>query len=112
MELWIRSQDRENLIKIENIIIDKENYVLGNLVSDDNKGICDYWRLGIYKSKERALEVLDEIQNILKPKYILDSSTIRPDGDSWLENGIIMQKYNANARIEEIPIYVYEMPKE
>lgn len=70
MDLWIRSQDKETLIKCENVSIDNENYVLGNLVSDDNKSICDYWRLGHYKTKERALEVLDEIQ-----KYILLPNT-------------------------------------
>ena len=112
MDLWIRSQDKETLIKIENISIDSENYIIGNLISDDNKSICDYWRLGYYKTKERALEVLDEIQNILKPKYILDSSSIKPNGDSWEENGITFQKYNANARIEELSTDVYEMPKE
>ena len=47
-----------------------------------------------------------------QPKYILDTSSIKPDGDFYEENGIIMQKYNANARIEEITNYVYEMPKE
>ena len=112
MELWIRSQDKEVLLKIENISTDNENWVLGNLISDDNKCICDYWKLGHYATKERALEVLDEIQNILKPKYILDSSSIKPNGDYWVENGIVMQNYSANARIEELSTYVYEMPKD
>ena len=70
------------------------------------------WFLGKYDNEKRALEVLDEIQNILKPKYILDSSSIKPNGDSWVENGIVMQNYNANARIEELSTYVYEMPEE
>ncbi len=65
MKLWIRSQDRETLIRIKNVSIDNENFVLGNLVSDDNKSVCDYWILGKYKSKRRALEVLDEIHQRL-----------------------------------------------
>ena len=109
MELWIRSQNKELLVLAKGFEFQK--------LYDGKFQIFAVWQnnyqmVGIYKSKERALEVLDEIQNILKPKYILNSSSIRPDGDSWVENGIIMQKYNANARIEEIPIYVYEMPKE
>ena len=92
MEIWIRSQDRENLIKIENITIDNENYVLGNLVSDDNKGICDYWRLGKYKTKERALEVLDDIHNVLKGNVENHINKF----DLYRENNVI----------------VYEMPKE
>ena len=106
MNLWVRSQDKECLTNISNIQYVYKNHMHGLGTYYDNLKI-----LGTYKTKERAIEVLDEIQNILKPKYILDSSSIRPDGDSWVENGIIMQKYNANARIEEIPIYVYEMPE-
>ena len=93
MELWIRSQDKETLIKIENISIDSENYIIGNLISDDNKSICDYWRLGHYKTKERALEVLDEIQRLITDlqymSYAVDSSSF--------------YSYRPN---------VYEMPKE
>ena len=105
MNLWVCSQNKENLIPIKNPICVYDNKII-------YKESASYIiTIGEYKTKERALEVLDEIQNILNPKYILDSSSIRPDGDSWVENGIIMQKYNANARIEEIPIYVYEMPE-
>lgn len=96
MDLWIRSQDRECLIKIENISIDNENWVLGNLVSDDNKAICDYWKLGHYKTKERALEVLDEIQMHIK-KQDTDELLVNSDGI------ITGQKHYGR---------VYEMPEE
>ena len=105
MELWVRSQNKKRLMKVEMVEFDKQKDGGAIIYSHE-------YMLGEYSTKERALEVLDEIQNKLKPKYILNSSSIRPDGDRWVENGIIMQKYNANARIEEIPIYVYEMPKE
>ncbi len=112
MELWVRSQDKHNLIKVTNLSIsrdydykDNEHYYT---IREYEYGTV----LGYYKSKERALEILDEIQNILKPKYILDSSSIKPDGDSWVENGMILQNYNANAKIEELSTYVYEMPEE
>lgn len=108
MELWIRSQDKRILQKIDNIYLDA-NY--------ENKRICNYvddykTELGTYKTKERALEVLDEIQNILKPKYILNTSSIKPDGDFYEENGVIFQKYNANAEIEELSTFVYQMPED
>ena len=108
MELWIRSQDKETLIKIENISIDSENYIIGNLISDDNKSICDYWRLGHYKTKERALEVLDEIQKLLQPQMVL-SKVGKPiaetcDGTLYLDP----DEYE----IKELSTYVYEMPKE
>ena len=105
MELWVRSQDKETLIKIENISRDSENYIIGNLISDDNKSICDYWRLGHYKTKERALEVLDEIQNILSIKNSFN-----------LSEEIINKcfKNNTEEEIQKIvkTLAVYEMPEE
>lgn len=58
MDLWIRSQDRRILQKVDNIFLNA-NY--------ENKRICSFVddyevELATYKSKERALEVLDEIQ--------------------------------------------------
>lgn len=55
MELWIRSQNKESLVKVGS-----------NLTIDDTNSIfCDYdsFFIGTYKSKGRALEVLDEINN-------------------------------------------------
>ena len=66
MDLWIRSQDKEILIKCEKIMIEKDRdiFVILNYIDTKN-----WFRLGYYKSKERALEVLDEIQTILRGKY-------------------------------------------
>lgn len=97
----MRSQDKENLILIKNPICVYDNKIIYKESASYIITIAEY------KTKERALEVLDEIQNILKPKYILDS-----DSDSWVENGIIMQKYNANVEIKELSTFVYEMPAE
>ena len=105
MELWVRSQDKEELVKAERLSVYNKRIYINEY---DENGYC----IGIYATRERALEVLDEIQNILKPKYILDSSSIKLDGDSWTENGEILQKYTANARVEELSTYVYEMPQE
>lgn len=116
MELWIRTQSRENTVKIINgygLKYNDKKTIIANYQPDFSDRYDGYYELlGTYATKERALEVLDEIQNILKPKYILDSSSIKPNGDNWVENGIVMQNYSANARIEELSTYVYEMPKE
>ena len=88
MELWIRSQSKQSLIKVENISLEikKDNVIF--ITSDE-------WRLGTYISKKRALEVLDEIQNILKPQeYEIEKG-----------NGYYTKSTN-------ISTYVYEMPKE
>ncbi len=106
MELWIRSQDGKTLMKVDRLDIDYSS----GLYSIKSNGFSTL--LANYKSEERAIEVLNEIQNILKPKYILDTSSIKPDEDFYEENGVIFQKYNANARIEELSTFVYQIPKE
>ena len=115
MELWIRSQDKINLVKIRQISLNYSNLkqIIANYTPEsyENSGVY-YELLGTYETKERAIEVLDEIQNILKPKYILNTSSIKPDGDFYEENGVIFQKYNANAKIEELSTFVYQMPAE
>ena len=79
MELWIRSQDERILQKVDNVYLNA-NYDNRRICSNDSR---DYESdLGEYKTKERALEVLDEIQ-----KYIL-----LPNTDN--------------------SAYVYEMPEE
>ena len=104
MELWIRSQDKTKLVKVDNIAYmdssedyEKEVHSLWN----DCKGI-----LGTYKSKERALEVLDEIQNILSENCLLKSyDNVTPE---FSENIIINP---CEVHIEQLNNYVYNMPE-
>ena len=101
MDLWIRSQNKEDLIKAGHIYIQDEFIRVA-----DKENII----IGVYKSKERALEVLDEIQNILKP--IIINKQIKSDG--MLADGLsdgVLHTYDVN-EIQVLPTYVYEMPKE
>ena len=70
MELWIRSQDKDSLIKVEKIELNYD-YLCCNDIQlihiETDKG-----RIGSYSTKERALEVLDEIQSIIIGKYMCD----------------------------------------
>ena len=64
MDLWIRSQDKELLIpnpklSLENI--ENEYWIID---------LCDDTVLGTYKTKERALEVLNDINDIKFYKYM------------------------------------------
>ena len=68
MELWIRSQNKEVLAKV------KELYVVNGVKCDNLEDGYDIenadFRFGRYKTKERTLEVLDEIQTkIAKLSY-------------------------------------------
>ena len=73
MKLWIRSQDKKLLMKSTELRYSqkKENH---SILAYDTKG--DYRLLGIYKSKERALEILDEIQDLLQNAYVGGSNRI------------------------------------
>lgn len=67
MELWIRSQDKKEIIKANEISIDSE------IIDCKETGKCfvcvnDYG-FGTYKSEKRALEVLDEIQQLTTEYY-------------------------------------------
>lgn len=71
MELLIRSQNKEILIKIDNLQID--NDIFDNeddfIIYGGKKYEKIAYILGKYKSKERALEVLDEIQEAKLGNY-------------------------------------------
>lgn len=105
MELWIRSQDKEQLRKIVDLKYQKGTIDDGNIEAILGTTQYDEWEvLGIYKSKERTLEVLDEIQKLLKPIYKITSDFKKSEitgNCQWVEN----QEY--------IPIQskVYEMPE-
>ena len=101
MELWVRSQDKRILQKVDNIFLD---------ANCDNKRISTYdgdnVELGTYQTKERAIEVLDEIQNILKPQLIIKDSgkIIGSFEDTIFREG-------ATYELKELSTYVYQMPE-
>ena len=96
MELWIRSQDKIKLINAKYIdIIDETIY--GYTTNDYNVP------LGEYRTEERALKVLDEIQNIIRGKFVTNLDYIAA--------------FSKNTNAEEIQkmleqMAVYDMPKE
>lgn len=65
MELWIRSQDKTFLRKVNTIgIVEGRDF----WSIDENLTVS----FGKYKTKERAIEVLDEIQDLLKKDKFKD----------------------------------------
>ena len=117
MKLWIRSQDRKRLYKATELFIEKDIYkdwcieteIGHDYITKDVWYICvNQARLGKYFNEERALEVLDEIQNILKPiikiKYEYDDSQPIMNGE-WLKS------LKEESKIEELSTFVYQMPE-
>ena len=114
MELWIRSQDREILLKVNELEIE-ENMIIA---FDNNKYQC----LGTYKTKERALEVLDEISSKIKNRYIVSTTAaIISKNDMAKEYKRLNYLYSGEFIMNEPPfeikpinsnIIYYEMPEE
>ena len=109
MDLWIRTQDKKDLIKVDYISYE---------IAIEDKHILWYKSidLGTYKTKERALEVLDEIQNIINAKTIIKFQCFVPE-ERIKQVKEAIDKYS----IIELPDYeikqlagviIYEMPKE
>ena len=68
MELWVRSQDKMNLVKVRQIGVNYQDnkQIIANYMPELYENSGEYYEiLGTYKTKERALEVLDEIQAYL-----------------------------------------------
>lgn len=114
MELWIRSQDKKRLTKATDIRIGYLNKI-GWIIED-----CD--ELGTYKTKERALEVLDEISSKIKNRYIVSTTAaIISKNDMAKEYKRLNYLYSGEFIMNEPPfeikpinnnIIYYEMPKE
>lgn len=106
MELWIRTQNREGLYRVDEVFIEP-NEKKGELYDL----VVGCITLGTYKTKERALEVLDEIEKLIKPITIfqncqVDKSTI----EKIKETGYCV--VNNDARVEQFSQVFYQMPKE
>ncbi len=111
MELWIRSQDKKDLINVsEYLSIEETNFSEDiEYVKNPNKRPffieCSNCILGFYATKERALEVLDEIQNILnlKDMYKYDRELVLKSWENVDEEQV---------KIVRQQMSVYEMPEE
>ena len=94
--MWIRSQDKKTLVKADKLIIgydkDEKVYEIHNV----------YDSLGIYKSKERAIEVLNEIQAYLENNY-LSINDMPQHNNGIIANGIVLFPNNTQK--------VYQMPE-
>lgn len=115
MELWIRSQDKEVLTKVNNLCYytrkDVAEFISEEELSKDIQHVIwspDGSILGYYKTKERALKVLDEIQNLLQPKIIYTQK----EPIETYELGVYKLKQDVDMKIQEINRIVYEMPQD
>ena len=114
MDLWVRSISKRILLKVDNIlVVEAENKHRLYTLSHDEE-----IELGEYETKERALEVLDEIQKLLMGQDIM---CFKNTGLKYHDHADLYQAAQENkwvalcddAKIEYIApsIIVYDMPE-
>jgi len=99
--MWIRSQGRQRLKEIDEV------FEFGGKIGFCDNAINGIATLGEYNSTERALEVLDEIQqNVVGKIFISQNPIPNEENFSYVYNGVVKTE-----DLSIIPV-VYEMPKE
>lgn len=113
MDLWIRSQDRQKLIKIDKIYYEMVEAPLdeyGDVLCDYD--ICsDNEILGTYPTEERALEILDIIEHLLLGDVLVFKNC---DIDFENKTLVVSGEHDKKSEVNFIDRHcvVYEMPKE
>ena len=107
MELWIRSQKNE---KLRQGLFKVNEIELGDYDNDMNcLVINNLYCVGIYKTKERAIEVLDEIQSLLQPTIEYKPIVQEEYNPAYAYKYFV--KVDDNIEIKELSTFVYQMPE-
>lgn len=108
MELWVRSQDKAELVKATSEVMLDET-----IENEFHINVDGCYSVGKYETKERALQILDEIQEILFPDFFIKMKDMKINNVSELiTNSCIIKKNNYDIDILQRQSCVYEMPKE
>ena len=114
MNLWVRSQDKMNLVKVRQISVNYQDnkQIIANYMPELYENSGEYYEiLGTYKTKERALEVLDEIQNILKPTIITTGYECELKENIKDKTSFNLDMIPTKTEIQELSTVVYQMPE-
>lgn len=127
MEVWVRSQNKERFSLAKDIrfgiykkcALDKEMHTMKEF-RESGEAYCVECNLeffGEYPTKDRCLEIIDEIQKLLCQTFMIFRNLDVPeDIAEYLKpkKGIAYQAQNQTPSIEyhEQSVVVYEMPKE
>ena len=123
MKLFIRSQDRNKLMEAEELIIKEVVKTDANNVNGYKQEVvgCNVLVgdivVALYKTKERALQVLDEIQNALVGKVIVETKAMIKQKDKEALKEMVEEKTIVKSPAVDIKTLnqncvVYELPRE
>lgn len=99
MNLWIRSQDKMNLVKVRQVCVNYQDnkQIIANYIPELYENSGEYCELlGTYKTKERAIKILDELQD-----FMINYACVKKINRLGEEIDLIPK-----------PILIYNMPKE
>jgi len=101
MDLYVRSQDRMILVKVNELAVSKvcNNYTIMVTATD----VQHQFMCGTYSTKEKALKVLDEIQNLLIDRYVVDK-------ECFLGSDVFIPSKDAEIKILPKTCMVYQIP--
>lgn len=104
-ELWIRSQDKEKLVKVENLTTSQ-----GYENQFDGKSLLTYRGivLGVYESQSRCIEILDEIQKLMLSICEIENHQGTTEA---FGTGVITLSAQPDIEVVSMPFIVYEMPE-
>lgn len=117
MKLWVRSQNKEELVCVKSISYDvycpMDKY--HHRIMGDCGGDATYF-LGEYKSKERCLEIIDEIQSLFCD-FLICKDVSPCDHPQFQKLGLtsihyIGKDFEPKLEYHERSSIVYEMPQE
>ena len=118
MELWVRSQNKSKLIKVNSVYLPSPinaDTFFPKIIANDG----DY--LGSYETTKRALEVLDEIQSKIKQQFLCKPNPTLSCKNIERAEDILNLKYKQKFIMEppgidiepiNISAIIYEMPEE
>lgn len=111
MEVWVRNMWKHGLYKVDGVVAREVN---GKWEITDLRSVLP---LGEYPTKERCLEIIDEIQKLLYSDFIIiRNCAVDESVAEYLKptKAIAYQADNKSPSIEyhEQSVVVYEMPME
>ena len=110
MNLWVRSQDKTIFQKVDNLLISDGNNAEGTFNIYTNS-LPAQNVLGTYKTKERAIEVLDEIEKLIKPTIITTGYECELKENIKDKTSFNLDMIPTKTEIQELSTVVYQMPE-
>lgn len=100
--MWVRGQDKETLVKCENVCIayDNGSYDIRAFVEEYN-----YFKLGSYSTKEKAINVMDLLQKYIggKQQYYIVKDNMNSNKAYKVSNNIYTPMYYCVNGVFQMP---------